>query len=59
MKLLFETREAQIETQGRKTFITGRFLVAEEVNHNKRRYPFEVLHDAVEARRNDIKNGRW
>jgi hypothetical protein len=57
MKLLFETHQAQIETQGRKTFITGRFLVAEEVNHNKRRYPFEVLHDAVEARRNDIKNG--
>src|SRR5690348_16490345 len=57
MILLTEFQDAQVESRGRKTFITGKFLAGNVVNKNGRLYPTEVLHEAVEARRSDIKNG--
>lgn len=55
--LLLEFQNAVVETQGRKTFLVGKFLQANQKNKNNRLYPDGVLHEAVEARRGDIKAG--
>src|SRR5262245_25257555 len=55
--LLLEFNKTSVETLGRKTFVTGPFLVGDVVNKNNRFYPSRILEAAVETIRPQIKEG--